>query len=83
MLPYVTAVLRSTFTAGAIKCEQHYRMRIDKTLRMRTINTVPAVGMKEEINTVSSLLLYLLRLKRRSSGRSSGCDVELSTPRSN
>jgi hypothetical protein len=67
MLPDVAAVLRSTFTPGAIKCEPHYPMRIDKTLQMRTINTVLAVRMKEEINTVSSLLLYLLRLKRGSS----------------
>ena len=65
-LPYVTAVLRSTFTAGAIKCESHCPMRIDKVLRMPTMNTAPAVGMKEEINTVSSLLLHLLRLKCKS-----------------
>jgi hypothetical protein len=67
MLPNVAAVLRSTFTADAIKREPHYPMRIDKPLPMRTINTVPAVGMKEEINTASSLLLCLLRLKRRPS----------------
>ena len=67
------------FTAGAIKCEPHCPMRIDKVLRMRTTNTASAVGMKEEINTVSCLLLHLLRLKCRSSGLSYGSDVEQKT----
>ena len=75
-LPYVTAVLRSTFTAAAIKCKSHCPMRIDKVLRTRTIDTVPALGMKEEINIVSSLILHLLRLKCRSSRLSYGSGVE-------